>query len=450
MPDTTHPEATPNGAHASAAERYRPVRVLELELGGPGTPLRPTGAAAVPPFTPALVLVRLHGHPLGLVEVSAADADGLRHAVLDSAGRELAGAIERHLAADGERELAGAGPHRCLAARTALLRDPPPVSVVIGTHDRPTMLRDCLDSVFRVDYPEFEVIVVDNAPHSEDSAHLVRERYRGRVRYLREPIPGLSRARNRALAVAGGRIIAFADDDTLVDPAWLAAVAECFALSEAIGCVTGLILAAELETAAQAALARHGDFGKGFVRKQWSLDDPPDDPLFPFSAGRYGSGANMAVRTDLLRRLGGFELATGPGTHARGGEDLLAFLRVLAGGHALAYEPDAVVWHRNRLTDDALTTQAFGYGAGFSACLAASVVREPQLAPALLRRLPRGVAFAADRARARPARDADWTWRLSATEVLGLLYGPVGYLRALRRVHLDAHVGPEHGQDAAA
>ncbi|MEY9967922.1 GT2 family glycosyltransferase [Streptacidiphilus sp. MAP12-16] len=438
-PGRRSPGATLNGTHATVVERYRPVRVLDMELAEQRAPLQPTGAAAVPPYGPALVLVRLHGHPLGLVNVVAEDAEVLRREVLETAQRELAGAIDRHLTADREQALDGGPGHRCLAARAEVLRDATPISVVVGTHDRPMMLRDCLDSILRVEYPDFEVIVVDNAPHSEDSARMVRERYPGRVRYLREPIAGLSRARNRALAAAGGRIIAFADDDTLVDPAWLAATAETFAESAAIGCVTGLILAAELETAAQAALARHGDFGKGFAPKRWSLDDPPADPLFPFTAGRFGSGANMAVRTDLLRDLGGFDLATGPGTRARGGEDLLTFFRVLADGRTVAYAPDAVVWHRNRRTDDALATQAFGYGAGFGAYLAASVAREPQMVPALLRRLPRGVAFAADRARARPSLDADWSWRLSATELLGLLYGPVGYLRALRHVRRDEH-----------
>jgi GT2 family glycosyltransferase len=331
--------------------------------------------------------------------------------------------------------------HPCLAARADTLVDAPLISVVVCTHDRAEMLRDCLDSVLRADYPRFEVVVVDNAPHSEDAARLVRERYQGRVRYLREPIAGLARARTRGRAVAAGQLNAYVDDDIDVDPAWPAAIAEAFARSRRTGCVTGLILPAELVTEAQAAVVRHADFDKGFALRRWSLADPPADPLFPFTAGRFGSGGNMAIRADLLRALGGFDLATGPGTPARGGEDLLAFFRVLAAGHELVYQPDAVVWHRHRRTEEALAVQAFGYGSGLGAYLAAAALHEPRLLPALLRRLPRGLALALGRARARPAADEAWSWRLSRLELQGLLYGPLGYLAAVHRAHRDNRRG---------
>ena len=56
----------------------------------------------------------------------------------------------------------------------------------------------------------------------------------------------------------------------------------------------------------------------------------------------------MAFRTAALRELGGFDEALGPGTPAQAGEDLLVFLRLLAGGRRLAYEPGAFVWHWHR------------------------------------------------------------------------------------------------------
>ncbi|MEV7024091.1 glycosyltransferase, partial [Kitasatospora sp. NPDC093558] len=450
--DVTKPDATtadddarPTTAPAAGtgAALCRPGHVLDLELAddldaGPAEPATPAAPAApAEPPTPArlrlpsgddatgaagraLALVRLHGHPLGLVSATAADPDGLHLALTEAARTELAAPIARHLAADRAGSADGRSthpptasarvPHPCLAARADALLDAPLISVVVCTHDRADMLRDCLDSVLRVDYPRFEVIAVDNAPHSEAAARLVRERYLGRVRYLREPIVGLARARNRGLAVAAGQLIAYVDDDIVVDRSWLAAIAEAFAGDRRTGCVTGLILPAELATEAQAAVVRHADFDKGFAVRRWSLADPPPDPLFPFTAGRFGSGGNMAIRAALLRSLGGFDLATGPGTPARGGEDLLAFFRVLADGYALVYQPGAVVWHRHRRTDEALAVQAFGYGSGLGAYLTAAVRHEPQLLPALLRRLPRGIALVLGRARTRPAADAAWSW----------------------------------------
>ncbi len=420
---------------------YTPVHVVELDLDDPGELRSPGGRGPARPDGRVLALVRLHGHPLGLVTATGATGDraGLHRALVDAAHRHLATPITRHLAADSLTAAtapdtsAAPGTRPCRAGRARVLADPPTISAVVATHNRVDLLRDCLDSLLRTGYPRLEVIVVDNAPSNEDAARLVRSRYSGRVRYLREPVPGVASAHNRALPLVGGTITAFADDDTLVDPDWPAAIAETFAGSPRIGCVTGLILPAELATAAQATLQAHGDYEKGFEPRSFSLDHPPDDPLFPFTAGRFGSGANMAFRTGLLRRLGGFDPVIGTGTPALGGEDLLSLFRVVVSGATLAYQPRSVVWHRHRRTADALPVQAFNYGAGLSAYLIAAVLAEPRLLPALARRLPRGIGYALARARSAGAPGGAWTRRLSVLELEGLAYGPVGYLRSRRR-----------------
>ncbi|MFC1407988.1 glycosyltransferase family 2 protein [Streptacidiphilus sp. N1-12] len=428
---------------------YTAVRVVDLDLDEPGELRSPGGPGPIEPDGRVLALARLHGHPLGVVTVTGrpGDAAGLRQALVDAVHRELAGAVAGHRAADARelaaRELAdgelpggdAAGARPCRLPRARVLRDPPAISVVVATRNRAGALRHCLDSLLRTGYPHLEVLVVDNAPADDSAEALVRGRYQGRVRYLREPVAGLARAHNRALAEATGRIIAFTDDDTLVDPEWPAAIAEAFAASDRIGCVTGLILPAELETRGQADLQRHGGYDKGFTARAWSLADPPCDPLFPFNAGRFGSGANMAFRTALLRRIGGFDPATGTGTAARGGDDLLGFFRTLVAGATLAYQPDAIVWHRPSRSRGALPAQAFGYGAGFGAFLAAAVANEPGMLPALARRLPRGVHYAATRRRGAAGPDGGWSGRLTLLEVQGLLYGPLGYLRSRYRTH---------------
>ncbi|QMU77481.1 glycosyltransferase [Streptacidiphilus sp. PB12-B1b] len=437
---------------------YTPARVVELDLddaGEPRSPLRPRPAG---PDGRVLALVRLHGHPLGLVSATGVPGDpaGMRRALVDAAQHRLAEPIARHLAADALRQPAfpaAHGPHPCRARRAEVLADPPTISVVVATHNRVGTLRECLDSLLRTGYPGLEVIVVDNAPANDDAQALIRRQYQDRVRYLREPVAGLARAHNCGLAAAGGEITAFTDDDTVVDREWPAALAEAFAADPRTGCVTGLIVPAELETRTQADLQRHGGYDKGFTPRSWSLDRPPGDPLFPFTAGRFGSGANMAYRTDLLRRLGGFDPATGTGTPARGGDDLLGFFRALVAGATLAYRPDAVVWHRDRRTPQALVDQAFGYGTGLGAFLAAAVANEPDMLPALARRLPRGIHYAATRRRSAKAGAAaagaeagagagtgdGWSRRLTLLEVQGLLYGPVGYLRSLHRTRRLDH-----------
>ncbi|MDC7340368.1 hypothetical protein PQR15_32860 [Streptomyces lydicus] len=104
---------------------------------------------------------------------------------------------------------------------------------------------------------------------------------------------------------------------------------------------------------------------------------------------------------------------------------------MLAAGHRIVYRPDALVWHRHRRDLDAVPAQAFGYGAGFGAFLAAAIRHRPAALPALLRRLPGGIRHAAARTRARPATPGRWPDRLALLELRGLLYGPVGYLRSV-------------------
>ncbi|MGW6912423.1 glycosyltransferase family 2 protein [Kitasatospora sp. NPDC054939] len=406
---------------------YTPVRVVELDLDEPSGLRSPGGLGTVDPSGRVLALVRLHGHPLGLVTATgtAGEPAALRRALVDAAHREL-----RVPALSTATPAARPG----RVGRARVPAGDPTVSVVVCTRNRPGQLRRCLDSLLRTRYPAVEVLVVDNAPDSDATEQLVRTRYAGRARYLREPVPGLARARNHGLAAACGEITAFADDDLIVDAGWVDALARAFRADDRIACATGLVLPAELSTAAQAALEQYGGYGRGFAAQDWSLRERPDDPLLGFSVGRFGSGANMAFRTAVLRAIGGFDPATGAGTAARGGEELLAFFQVLHGGHTVAYQPDAIVWHTHPQDPDALTRQVFNFGFGFSAYLTAAVVHRPRALADLLVRLPEGLwrwqTVRRHRARRAPVAEEGALLALGRREFRGLLLGPFGYLAA--------------------
>jgi GT2 family glycosyltransferase len=413
-----------------------PVPVVDIDLARPGEFRLPGDRGPVRPQGQIRALVRLHGLPLGMVSAAGTfGPEDLWQAVANTAHVELADQVARHRAVDRTGTSDGhAGEWPCQAVRRHALHHEPVISVVVATRDRPEQLRRCLRSLLRSEYPEFEIIVVDNAPADSATEALVRGVFGGQVRYVREPVAGLARAHNVGLVRARGQVVAFTDDDTLVDPGWLSALADTFAHDTRIGCVTGLIVPAELETPAQTVLERQGGFAKGYVPRTWSLFDPPEDPLFPFTAGRFGSGANMAFRADVLRSLGGFDIATGAGTPGRGGDDLLAFFEVVTAGHTLAYQPSAIIWHHHRRTRDAVAAQVFGYGAGLGAYLTGALVNDPRRLPALLRRLPRGIQYAMTRSRDRSADpEADWSRRLALLEVRGMVYGPCGYLRGRLR-----------------
>ncbi|MFC5805538.1 glycosyltransferase [Streptomyces formicae] len=321
----------------------------------------------------------------------------------------------------------------------------PRTSVVVATRERADQLARALDSLLTQDHPDFEIVVVDNAPVTDATRDLVQTKYAGAVRYVHEPVPGLAAAHNRGIAAADGAVLAFTDDDVIADPHWLTALSAPFADDPRIGCATGLILPARLTTPAQILLESHGGFAKGFAPRTYDPARPPaDEPLFPFTAGRFGSGANMAFRARALKAVGGFDPATGTGTPARGGDDLYAFVRILAAGHRLRYTPDALVWHHHRETPQDLRSQAYGYGAGLTAYLTAVLARRPALLPALLARLPRGLAHARAMTAWREGGNGvpgqhgtdhhPWPRGLSRLERRGMLYGPLGYARARRRV----------------
>jgi GT2 family glycosyltransferase len=316
----------------------------------------------------------------------------------------------------------------------------PRISVVVASRDRPRDLAVCLDSLLRQRYSAFEIIVVDNAPSSSETKEMVQSRYlsTGRVKYVRENRPGLGQAHNAGLTAAGSPILAFTDDDVVADPGWLAAIAGAFASANEVGCVTGLILPMEMETRAQYWIEQHGGFGKGFARKIYDRREHRGrSALFPYAAGRFGSGANMAFRRDALIRIGGFNAALGAGTIARGGDDLAAFCSVIRADLRLVYEPRAIIWHRHRRSAEGLERQAFGYGVGLGAYLAAMALSGPAAALELARAVPAGIAHLLASSSEKNRRlAADYPARLIWRERLGIVAGVPAYLRsraALRR-----------------
>ncbi|MFF7723271.1 glycosyltransferase [Streptomyces luteogriseus] len=397
------------------------VQVAELDLDGDEAVLSPGPGS--PPVThgEVFVLVRRGGRPVGTLLGRVPEGADPKAVLADRARAECGPAV-------------GGGPGQ-----------PPFTTVVVATRERAGQLARALDSLLAQDHPRFEIVVVDNAPVTDETRELVERKYAERVRYVCEPVPGLAAAHNAGLDAVRGEVVGFTDDDVVADPRWLTELTAPFAADAGLGCSTGLILPARLTTPAQVLLESHGGFAKGFTPRTYDPARPPgDEPLFPFTAGRFGSGANMAFRTAVLRSVGGFDPATGAGTAARGGDDLYGFVRVLAQGHRLHYTPYALVWHHHRETWRDLETQAYGYGAGLTAYLTAVLVNRPALLPAFLARLPRGLAHARTLTAVRETDTADgtgtpgdhderthpWPRRLSRLQRRGMVYGPVGYLRA--------------------
>jgi glycosyltransferase involved in cell wall biosynthesis len=221
----------------------------------------------------------------------------------------------------------------------------PSVSVIVATRNRRDLLAKTLDALGAERWPpdRFEIIVADNRSTDGTRALVQSVAWAARgpaVRYLYVARPGKSHAVNAALDAASGDILAFVDDDVQPDPDWLERIAAAFE-----------------ETGA--------DFVAGRVKPLWQVPPPmwmsralygvlavPDngDARIHIAAGARHRvmpiGANMAVRRDVVRRIGGLRVDLGKleGT-LRTGEDHEYYLRMLHAGFRGVYEPTAIVHH---------------------------------------------------------------------------------------------------------
>ncbi len=302
---------------------------------------------------PLRVLVRFGLQPLGWVTVDSMPAAGAFWSALRCAVLSDYGICQRLVRK-----------HRIASPAISEL---PPISVVVCTRDRTETLRRCLAALQALDYPHFEILIVDNAPTSRNTEILAAET--PGIRYVREDRPGLDWARNRGIAEARHGIIAFTDDDTQVDRHWLTGIASAFA-EPTVDFITGLVVPMKLDTAARLYFEDvYGGMGKGFDAV---TRDPnamwPHDLLW---ASALGVGANMAFRRHVFDRAGLFDPALDVGTATRGGGDIEMFHRALARGCVHVYQPAAFVWHEHRADFDGLRRQLADNGSGFASYLLA-------------------------------------------------------------------------------
>jgi GT2 family glycosyltransferase len=298
-------------------------------------------------------------------------------------------------------------------------------TVAICTRERADSLDGLLRAVGNLTRDGHEVLVIDNAPKTDQTRQVV-ERHAG-VRYVCEMAPGLNVARNRAIREASGDIVAFCDDDAVPECGWLDNLMRNFG-DMRVQCVTGLTLPIELETEAQELFETVSSFAHGFRRR--IFDGQHDNPV---AVGEVGVGANMAIRRRVIAEVGLFDERLDGGMPTRSGGDQEMFVRLLSAGHRIVYDPAAVSWHRHRRTHRELVDTLYGYGVGVYAMFTGLLLERRELGvfkmawlwfrsahfPELRRMLLKGPATA--------------TSELRAAEFRGCLQGPAAWLAARRQ-----------------
>jgi glycosyltransferase involved in cell wall biosynthesis len=360
-------------------------------------------------FANARLLVWHADQPLGFIEVAVVDSTVIVDDV-EAAIRQLP-------------EIAPRSP----------VAEFPAISVVVCTRDRPDQLRDVLNNLRDLDYPEFELLVVDNNPLSGLTPPVVASFAEESIRLLEARGQGLSISRNVAVKAAKHDIIAFTDDDVVVEGSWLRNLAYGFTRGARVACVCGMVPSAELATPAQSYFDRRVGWARSCDPAVYDLAAPPqDDRLFPLRVARYGTGANFAVRKDVVLELGGFDEGMGIGSPTGGGEDIDMFVRILLAGGLLVREPAAVVWHRHRRTAEELEAQIHNYGLGLGAWMAKLMLR-PRTIGMVLRRFRPGVRHLRGVTVVDQSDTVDTDPQmlgLDRRELKGVLAGPIALARA--------------------
>ena len=214
----------------------------------------------------------------------------------------------------------------------------PRISVVVCSCNGEPTIRDTMEALQKLEYPEYEVIVIDDGS-TDRLAEIVSEYA---VTLISTENRGLSNARNTGMEAASGEIIAYTDDDAYPDPHWLHYLALTFLRSDYVG-VGG------------PNLAPPGD--------GWAADcvaNAPGGPVHVLLCDRVAEhipGCNMAFKKEALMAIGGFDPR-----YRAAGDDVDVCWRLQEQGWIIGFSPAAIVWHHRRNSLRAFWRQQLGYG----------------------------------------------------------------------------------------
>jgi GT2 family glycosyltransferase len=248
------------------------------------------------------------------------------------------------------------------------------VSVVISTKDRGADVMRPVRALLENDYPNFEIIIVDQSESGETAASLQPLITDTRIVYIRTTRTGISVGRNLGTRAARGRIIAMTDDDCEPSSTWVSSIAEAFASEQKIGMVFGSILAAP------------HDPSEGMI-PACNIAEPYLATSLKERLHVEGMGACMAYRRSMWEQLKGFDESLGVGTELRSAEDSDFAVRALMAGHSIFATPGAAIVHHGFRSWQDARDLAFDYWYGTGALHAKLLRCRPIAAFSILSRL---------------------------------------------------------------
>ncbi|WP_445627132.1 glycosyltransferase [Nostoc sp. DSM 114167] len=215
----------------------------------------------------------------------------------------------------------------------------PKVSVIVCAYNAERTMDSCLASLKELNYPNYEVIVVNDG--SSDRTLQITQRY-DYVRLINQENKGLSVARNVGMTAATGEIVAYTDSDCMADPDWLTYLVAKF-LSSGLAAVGGPNLSPPEDSLVPACVA--------------VSPGVPTHILLSDEVAEHIAGCNMAFRRQVLQEINGFNPI-----FRTAGDDVDICWRLQDRGYTIGFSPAAIVWHFRRNTVAAYLKQQQGYG----------------------------------------------------------------------------------------
>jgi len=226
---------------------------------------------------------------------------------------------------------------------SSVLRPPLPrapfVSVIVCSYNGGRTLAACLDSLSKLNYPDYEVILVDDGS-TDDTAHIAAQF--PQVRYIHQSNHGLSHARNTGAAAARGEVLAYTDSDCMADVDWLYYLIGTLVSGDYAG-VGGPNVTPPAQNWVQACVA--------------AAPGGPSHVLLTDTVAEHIPGCNMAFYRWAFESVGGFDAE-----YHKAGDDVDFCWRIQQAGWVIAFSPPAIVWHYRRFTLRAFLKQQDGYG----------------------------------------------------------------------------------------
>ncbi|AFY36329.1 glycosyltransferase family 2 protein [Calothrix sp. PCC 7507] len=215
------------------------------------------------------------------------------------------------------------------------------ISAIICTHNRDTYLGAAIDSLLAQDFPaEFEVVVVDNGSSDRTCEVVAQRADNPRLKYIFEPIIGLSVARNTGARVASGEILAYLDDDAVASDRWLQILYSAYKNNTQLAIAGGKVTLLWPQGIQQPRWLSPGLAGN------LGAYDLGNSTVYIDQPGLTPRGLNYSIRRSFLEEIGGFDLHLGRvGKNLLSNEELQMTEFALQRGWQVAYLPEALVAH---------------------------------------------------------------------------------------------------------